>query len=262
MAIAIADDETLGRLMRTVIHEIIDAEIFWRLHREVQIAAGTFRREVAQSRTFWSLTQQALLDAVMFRLCKIYDQHRDALHLKSLLETIRAHRYRFGPARFRERMKDNPHLEFLMQGARALDDQQLQRDLDYVSASTNPTVETLVGLRHKFYAHRASREVVNATDLSQEYPLTKAQVTELLARARELVNRYIQQFDANVYSAQIVGHDDYRTVIEAVHWDLERRRTETHRQSVRVDLRAAWEEVVRRTREDEAPPVRSERSQP
>jgi hypothetical protein len=126
-----------------------------------------------------------------------------------------------------------------------------------VTDDTNPIVKTLIELRNKFYAHHASREVVSATDLHHEYPVTKAQVTELLSRAHEIVNRYTLKFSANAYSAQIVGHDDYQTVIGAIHWDVECRRAEVRGQTaVRRTLRPMWEEVDRRRREEDGSAAR------
>lgn len=250
MAIRIDDDETLGRLLRTLADEVVDAQIYWRLHLDVQVAAATFRREFGQSRAFWSLTQNALQDATVFRLCKIYDQHKDALQLRSLLETIRAERGRFTAEAFRERLKASRYVDHLAKESRVPDEGKLQRDIEYVSEATNPVVATLVGLRNKYYAHRGSREVVDATDFAVEYPLTKSQVSELLDGARKIVNHYSSLYSANTYSAQIVGHDDYKTIIEALHWDLARRDSDTRRQEIRVDLKKAWDEVAQRERGD------------
>jgi hypothetical protein len=249
VAIAIQNPEQFRRLLVALANEIVDANIYWKLHKDLQIAAATFQTEVNQAPAFWSLTLQAHLDAAVFRLCKIYDQHRDGLNLQSLLQTIQANAHVFSEENFRARLAGNPFVDSLAAEARAPDMTQLATDLAYVSKNTNAKVQVLVDLRNKFYAHRASRDVVAATDFATEYPLTKGDVTELLTTALEIVNRYSNLFHAQSYSSQMVGRDDYRTVIDAVHWDLKRRDSELHRAGIRRDLNAAWEEAKAKARD-------------
>ena len=248
MAIAVRNPEQLRLLLVALANEIVDANIFWKLHKNLQITAATFQREMNQAPGFWGLTLQAHLDAAVFRLCKIYDQHKDGLNLQSLLETIQANSHVFSEKDFRERLKGNSFVDSLAADARAPNQEQLTADIAYVSRKTNPKVGTLVELRNKFYAHRASRDVVAATDIAAAYPFTKADVTDLLKMGLQILNRYSNLFHAQSYSSQMIGHDDYKTVIEAVHWDIKRHDVEIHRADIRRDLLAAWDEVQKRAR--------------
>lgn len=249
MAIRVRDSEELRRLLETLAAEIVDANIFWRLHKNVQIAGATFGREAAQMPAFWSLTQQALMDAAVFRMCKVYDQYPGALNLRNLLETIQTNLPLFAEADFRDRLKGNAFVDSLAADCRIPDSTQLKTDLDYVSPDTNPLVKQLVEARNQLYAHRSARDAIRQVDLAVQYPMTKGQADELLTRAAEIVNCYSQLFAAVVYSTGMIGEDDYKHVFEAIRWDLERRDTEIHREGIRRDLYEAWQAAERRSTE-------------
>lgn len=238
MAIRIESAADLQALLSTMANELVDANVYLKLHQDLGTSAKDHGREFNQARAFWGLTMQANMDAAVFRACKIYDQHRGALGLKSLLETIKANVHVFSEPNFRQRLAGNPFVDSLAAENRVPDRVELDKDIVYVSEGSNPMVRNLVGLRNKLYAHRASREVLNATDLSATYPLTSADVHDLLHCGMEIVNRYSQLFSAQAYSAQMIGHDDYKTVLGALRADLERRDAEIGRQ------REAYEQAV------------------
>ena len=88
MPIPIKTAEEFRRLLTTLTDELVDANIHWQLYSDLALAGTKYAREFNQARTFWGLTVSAHLDAAVFRLCKIYDQHRDGLNLRSFLETV------------------------------------------------------------------------------------------------------------------------------------------------------------------------------
>jgi hypothetical protein len=246
MAIRINNHEDLERLLDRMANEIVDASVYWRLHKQIQIAIETFPREASQARSFWSMSLQALLDATAFRLCKIYDNYNGALSLKNLLETIDANKKYFDERYFRERLKDNPNVDSLAAESRTPHLDQLAKDMQYASAETNRLVKLLKDARDNLYAHRSARDVITQVDLSVKYPLTKGEVDELLDRAHAIVNRYTYLYFSTTYSRQLVGEDDYRNVFEALRWDLDRRDREIRRRELRADLQKAWDTVERR----------------
>jgi hypothetical protein len=246
MPIRICNHFELQSLMEKLANEVVDASIYWRLHKRVQVMAELFRREVTQSEAFWSTAQQALLDATVFRLCKVYDDYRGALNLKNLLETIRDNAAYFDPACFRERMTTNSNVEELASQDRMPKPQLLAEDLAYVQADTNPLVKLLQNARNNLYAHHSARDVITQADLSVKYPMTKGQVDELLERAHEIVNRYSHLYFSTTFSRQLVGEEDYKGVFESLRRDLQQREVELHRQDIRFEIVKAWDEAEAR----------------
>lgn len=238
MAIVVNSSEDLQRLLTTLANELVDANVYLKLHGDLGLAVSMFNREFNQARAFWGLTLQAHQDAAIFRLCKIYDQRRDSVNLKSLLETIQANQHLFSEPNFRARLQGNPAIDSLAAENRVPDPIRLLEDIDYVSKTTNPKVNILIELRNALYAHRASKDVLNAADLAASYPLTTADAHDMLHLGMQIVNHYSELFSAQSFSIQIVGHDDYKTVLDALRSDIDRRRSEIERQ------RQAYEEAA------------------
>lgn len=237
MAIKIKDAEEFTRLLEALANELVDANIYLKLHEDLTAAGREYSTELHQSWTFWSLTLQSLFDAAIFRLCKTYDQSDGVVSLPNLVETIQENVAIFSQEEFRERLKDNPFVESLAQDARAPDPEQLKHDLELVSLKTHEKVKLLSLLRHNFYAHRGATHVLRADDLGTKYPLTLDDARELLRNGMAIVNRYSSLFRAQTYSTQIVGHDDYRYVLGTVREDLRRREEAMHDEERRFGSR-------------------------
>jgi hypothetical protein len=69
------------RLLEEMGGELQEANIHFKLNRDLVAAAADYSTEFAQANAFWSLTVQAHFDVALFRLCKIYDQHSSSLNL-------------------------------------------------------------------------------------------------------------------------------------------------------------------------------------
>lgn len=215
MQIEIDSSQEFGRLLNALAEEMVSACIHFRLHSDLEAARKSYITELNQSPAFWSLTFQAHRDTVLFRLCKIYEQHSSSLNLKNLLDTIKANIDIFDVEQFRERLKDNPFVESLASSPTKPDLEQLEKDNDFVS-ETNPSVKALIFLRNNFLYHRTPKLVAKNRKLADYYDLAWEDIERLLKEGMYILNRYSSLFHANRYSTQIVGHDDYRNVLEAV----------------------------------------------
>jgi hypothetical protein len=159
-------------------------------------------------------------------LCKIYDPNKAHAGLRGLLDTIRATPQWFTPDRFRERMQGRSAAAGLIANPPVLDTAQLATDLAYVTRTTNPAVNRLIEARNNYYSHRNAADITSGVDLAAQYQLTREDVADLLRGGMQIANRYNALFRANIFSTQIVGHDDYKSVLKAVREKLERLRRE------------------------------------
>lgn len=229
MQIKISSSEEFGRLLEALSNETVTACIHFRLYSDLEASRADYASEFSESWTFWSLTFQAHWDTTLFRLCKIYDQHNTSLNLRNLLDTIEANAGIFDVEDFRERLKENPFVESLASDSKKPDLKQLQRDKNVVSES-NPLVKALVFWRNNFFAHRSAKHVAANKSLADHYTFDVAAVDTLLKEGMRILNSYSVLFRALSYSTQIVGHDDYRHVLEASRSVLKRHEEELSRE--------------------------------
>ena len=229
MQIKIDDSQEFGRLIKALTDEMVSACIHFRLYSDLEAARKNYSKELNQSWTFWSLTFRAHLDTVLFRLCKIYDQHSSSLNLKNLLDTIQANIDIFDVEHFRERLKDNPFVESLAFSSTKPDLEQLERDTNFVSEA-NPPVKALVFWRQKYFAHRSAKHVAKNRNLADHYALNLNEIEQLLKEGIDILNRYSTLFHSISYSTKIVGHDDYLNVLEAIRSVLKQHEDELARE--------------------------------
>ena len=196
-------------------NDISQAAIHYRLYQGLLEALRDYGRAMREHWTFWSLTIVAHRDAAIFRLCRVYDQEESALGLPNWLEAIRVNAHLFDEKAFRDRLRDNPFVESLAATARKPETEQLKEDVKLVSTD-NADVKTLAILRNNLFAHHSPTYALHASAFLEGYPLSTEAVWRLIEQATTILNRYSTLFQAQIYSTQIVGGEDYLTLLRII----------------------------------------------
>jgi len=229
MAIPIKDASELGRLLAAVSIELVNANISFRMCMDISAAHREFYDEIQQSRTFWHQTMRANLDASVLALGKVYDQKKRNAGLPGLLDTIQANPHFFAAEEFAKRIVDRQGADTLTAEHRSLNRQILRDDIEKVDVKNNPLVGILMGMRHNFYSHRNSSDLINNRSARDKYPLNNEDVGKLILDGLNIANRYGVLFNAVSYTGQIVGHDDFKFLLERVREWLATQRNEVER---------------------------------
>lgn len=235
MKINIQSDEELNRLLEALALEIVDAISYHRLFCDLADSISTHRREFNQSNTFWDLTLDALREARLTRLCRVYDQESNSLNLVNLLDTIKGNLHLFEEHHFRDRLQDNAFVDSLAQTNRLPTVAQLDEDIEF-SSSRNPLVKKLMIWRNNIVAHKGTKVALGKDQILADNPLPQPEIEQLLDRSLEIFNRYSSLYRASVWSQKIIGHDDYKSLLKFLglglkKWDedLEKERQELMR---------------------------------
>ena len=227
MEIKIKSAEQFNSLLNALSDDIVDAEVFFKLHSDLLNSIPDYKRVFSEANTFWSLTVRALLDATLLRLCRIYEKHPKSLNVRNLLDTISSQLDIFDVENFKVRLQDNPFVESLAQTARKPDADALNQDIASVTES-DTLVKRLIIWRHNIIAHRNASNILNKKDITKDYPITRDDIFKLLNNATSILNRYSGLFRASTYSTQIVGHDDYLYVLKAMKEKIAKYRLRNH----------------------------------
>ena len=225
MKIAIENSKQFGSLLDALLNECVNAEIYFKLHKDLLAAIPKYKEVFNQSNTFWSLTVRALLDTTLSCLCRAYDQHSQSLSLRNLLDTIEANLEIFDTANFKERLRGNPFVESLAQTARRPNTNKLDKDKKLVS-DNDPLVKKLIIWRNSIISHKTASNVVNEKDVAKDYPLTRTEVSKLVTRATKISNIYSSLFQASTTSTRIVGYDDYLYVLKSIKEKIRKQKEE------------------------------------
>lgn len=211
MVLDIHDAIEFQRLFDSLVRELVDANIVFKLHMDLDRSTARFGAAMDESWTFWFLTRQSTLDAAAYRLCKVYEQATDSVNLRNLLETIQARPERFLPEEYAKRV----HAK-LAEDPPNLDPAQLAKDIAFATAASNPLVKNLLILRSNFFAHLGASLIRSGESVVNKYPLAKGDIGQLLGTGMEIASRYSIAFRAHSYMSRMAGQDDFVQVLEAV----------------------------------------------
>jgi len=221
--IPVKDSAELASLLKALVEDIRTSHDYLQLYRKLHEALKEYETEFHQSPTFWALTFGALHDAVGLRLCRIYDQHDSANHLHGLLLTIQKHSELFEEAQFRERLKDNPSVDYLARHGTLPKSNDLDADLKLTSLE-DPQVLLLYQWRNTIIAHSNAKVAKGSSNWTQVNPLSWKVIEDLISRAFHIFNRYSSLFNAASYSTMLIGEDDYQGLLHLVRLGLKKSR--------------------------------------
>lgn len=225
MEIKIKTDAELKLLFEGLSKEIVDASIYHRLLCGLIESRQNDHKPFVESNTFWYLTFQSLNDARLIHLCRVYDTHSKSLNIVNLLETIKANLHLFSEENRRKRLGkrhcDNAFIDSLVQISHLPSLEQLEKDLKLTSCQ-NPIVERLIVWRNNIVAHTGAKTVLQKNKILAENLISKEDVEKLLDQSMEIFNRYSSMYDANIYSRQIICHEDYKSLLKFINLGLEK----------------------------------------
>ncbi|MCK5451227.1 MAG: hypothetical protein KAI70_05635 [Candidatus Omnitrophica bacterium] len=221
MEITVKSSEELNKLLDALAQEIVDANICHRLYCDVTSSIKENARAFRQSNTFWYFTFLSLDDARLLRLCRVFDQESNSLNLYNLLETIKANQHYFEENHFRERLKDNAFVEALARDDRIPDKEQLDKDICFASIQ-NPLVYKLILWRHNIIAHLGAKVSLGNNKILKDNPLSKEEIETLLDESFSIFNRYSSLYRATTFSRQVIGHDDFMSLLKFMNLGLQK----------------------------------------
>ena len=225
MKIVVESGEELNKLLDVLAKDIVDANIYYKLFTGLIKSASEHSDEVNQSNTFWWLALEAIKEAYMLRLCRIFDQNDKSLNLVNLLDTIKSNRHFFEEPHFRERLKDNAFVDSLAEGVVIPSIEELQADIEFAN-DRNPVVCKLTLWRHNVYAHTGKPTAFRMLD---ENSISKEEIEQLLDKCFSIFNKYMSMYKASTWSRQIIGHDDYLSLFKFLRMGLEKHEADIQR---------------------------------
>jgi len=221
MKIKIQSGDELNKLLDALAYEIVDAQIYHKLFCDLVDSIPAHKREFQQSNTFWGLTIVSLKEARLTRLCRVFDQESSSLNLVNLLETIQANLHLFEESHFRKRLQDNAFVDSLAESDRVPSKQQLSDDIEYASCR-NPLVKELMIWRNNIVAHRGVKLSLGKKQVLQQNSLSPQEIEELLDQSLKIFNRYLSLYRASTWSRQVIGHDDYQSLLKFLRLGLQK----------------------------------------
>jgi hypothetical protein len=202
--IRISGDVDLEKLLTGLSHDVVRAPAFLRLYKALEAKFREHQKEVNLSPFFWSLTRDAIKEAGLVRLARIYDQQKSALSLRTLLLTVRDNPKLFKDDAVKKRVNSDYAKEMRL-GSHAPDPEDIKAHLKLVSHD-EPLVKKIVEWRNTLGAHISPQRLLKETE-GAVYPLTLDDAFNLCSRAYDVFNHYTSLFHSVSYARMIIGEE-------------------------------------------------------
>lgn len=205
---------------------------FYKKLRDAQ--KGEFESAFYRSKDFWDYTMRGHVQAALFGLCRVYDDHPP----KELVRLDAFHLLRFVQNIHNGKLVDEQKLtkqERKLLKTLAPDEQKLlQDDLDFLQKEDekrgifpDPKVRKLRKWRHNFIAHQNVGLVLDGRDaFLKEFPVDFDEIQMLIDEAFAILERwkFCYRSDREKYGIKIErlvsGKDDYLFVLESLRLGL------------------------------------------
>jgi hypothetical protein len=207
--------EEFSRLLKALADDVTYAHIHWRMAKNLGASLKQYPAVEAQSRTFWYLTYKAHVTTALQHLARAFDQEQSSLHLLRWLKIIRDNLHIFEIEGFKDRLKENPYVQSLVDSASKPDPVVLAADIE-ACTDTDSLVRKLVTYRGSIAAHKSKKLALWPRAPDHSPMLDDADVEALLSRSRTILNRYSYMFSAEVHSTSITGQNDYKYIFTSV----------------------------------------------
>ncbi len=208
------EDKKLDKAIDLLMKDLSEALIYNKLIKDIIIEVTDNKKILNESNTFWFLTIQALKDARMIRLCRIFDEDNITISMINLLEAVKGNANLFSNDNFQNRLKDNPFIESLSAQDRQIDVIKLEEEIKKINE--NETIKKIFFLRNNFIAHKNLKiglEGFNQLKSSHLEIDEIDEIDEILNFAFDTINSYNYLFKATTWSKTIIGHDDFKGLI-------------------------------------------------
>jgi HEPN superfamily AbiU2-like protein len=174
----------------------------------------------AQSRVFWNLTINALLNSAIARLCRVYDNEYAGIQM--YLRIVSEHQEWFNKPHV---SKAPPKLREYPQPFKASTLNGAIRSVSTTPDSPkNNLVDQLLDLRNTQVAHIGTTFTCTRRPRPKN-PLDFRGFKSLLYRAHRLLNTYSSFYDGTTYTKNIVGIHDFKFVDDAIRRHFEKIRS-------------------------------------
>ena len=165
----------------------------------------------------------------------MFDQNTNTLNLFNLLDTIKANSHFFEEPYFRERLKENAFVSSLAKDARIPALAELQTDIAF-SSHENPIVLKLIQWRGSFHAHLGAKVALGKAPSTKAIVIEQAEMDKLLEECFRILNRYMSLYNASSWSRQILGHDDFHSLLKFIRRGMASHDTEIQAQLKSLDI--------------------------
>jgi len=203
-------------------HELRNANDHFHFVNCLLKATLDYKREIECSSTFWTFTINAHTSATMSHLCRVFDKHKDGVHLLFLLETVRDNPNYFCKQALKQRLGPIAGCDDLVEHFGDPNNHQINSDINFCR-DPDPLVKKLRDWRNRIVAHLAKDVSIDFNNFYAQYSLRQTDIQQLISNAHDILNRCAGWYKAQNLSLFLPSDKDYEFILESVRIRLSKR---------------------------------------
>lgn len=213
------DKEKLIQLSENFFEKARDANCFFNIVKQFRENKNTRQEDMEISSAFYSYTENALIVAVVMELSKLYDQNRQSINIKKLLDICYKNRMLFPESQelsvsnysldeilkvpykrtilpeekefFEIDINNTGELESLLldNGSLPTVEMTVDRYFDlfyWKYDNLEPKIDYLIKQRNKVYAHNDEDKLHSIDEIIKEYPIYYKDIEQMISYALEI----------------------------------------------------------------------------
>lgn len=206
--------ENLEAILNEMLREItiINSNwIMWNGLREEMMEGAKYEEVLKYSPCFWTVTLNNLLSKTLLGTSKLYDEHKDCLGLKKLINICEQNQSLF---------PKNHTVTYANGYTGEIAHDILQNDIGanireakqkYQSVQNYRT--QLITLRDKHLAHVDKNIFLNAKEFYKEVSLKRDALEKLIKTAGEIANSFLSRLSSTCIHVEYQNSDDYKILL-------------------------------------------------
>ncbi len=209
-----------------LIWETIHARAHLKLWERLEHYRASYLKELNQAPHFFTFTLKAHLDDTLVTLSRILDRRRcgDPLSIWKFLDFVHQNLEIFSNEAFSQRMKQKPDYEkyskYQDESHTPITQKEIEEDKQKL-LSLEHTIDNLTTWRDKVIAHIDRRFLLRGRIVSQEYPLQRQKLEEIIQALVKILNRYSGAYNSSIYAERFLGENDVQNVMNSIHFHIQ-----------------------------------------
>ena len=160
-------------------------------------------------------------------LSRIIRKQEQALTIWKFLDFVESNLEIFSYEAFVQRMKQKPDYEeygeYRVKSHTLITQKEIEEDKQKL-LSLEQTIKKLITWRDKVIAHIDEEFLLTGKIISEEYPLQRQQLQEVIDTLFKILNRYSYAYDSSTWVEKFVGEDDVQYVMDSIRFKKEERK--------------------------------------
>jgi hypothetical protein len=218
-------EEYFQKYYDKLIWETLHARAHLKLWERLENYRATgYLHELNKAPHFFNFTIKAHIDDALLTLSRILDRHEDSLSIWKFLNFSEQNCRIFSTEVFRERMRQKPNYdEYWVESHTSITLKEIQEDRQKLK-SLEHTLNNLKIWRGKVIAHIDRKFLRRGKIISEEYPLQRQQLQEVIDTLFQILNRYSGAFNSSTFAEKFFDEDDIQYLMDSIRFEIKERK--------------------------------------